>query len=312
MSFAGVLPGILFSRRIIRDSPEADTTVEAIFRAEEHVRTRESYDASVPLIILGGRGFIGRRLVRRLAGRQIHSVDPASTCNGSWPHHLRGTRAVLINVSRRATLHGYFAHLWPSLIIINEVLHLNSGENAVIGMDRLKAKDDNNADDQLTFTLVTLPHGGELRSSTQGVLKLGDQFTQADLDGGAIRYFSSGNTPQDGFRFTVTDGEGGFLATPKFLIQTEVVGTHELSGNGPAFGLFPNPATETVWVALGRPAAARLRVSLFNLNGQLIQNAELPVGADRLSIPVNTLPKGLYMVRLESASGAAVRKLVVE
>ena len=121
MSFAGVLPGILFSRRIIRDSPEADTTVEAIFLAEEHVRTREGYDASVPLIILGGHGFIGRRLVRRLAGRQIHSVDPASTCNGSWPHHLRGTRAVLINVSRRATLHGYFAHLWPSLIIINEV-----------------------------------------------------------------------------------------------------------------------------------------------------------------------------------------------
>lgn len=121
MTFAGVLPSILFSRRVIRDAPEADTTVEAIIRSEDYVRAREGYDASVPLIILGGHGFIGRRLIRRLAGRQIHSVDPASNCNGSWPHHLSGTRAILINVSRRAALHEYFAHIWSSLIVINEV-----------------------------------------------------------------------------------------------------------------------------------------------------------------------------------------------
>lgn len=121
MTFAGVLPGILFSRRIIRQTPEADTTVEVVLRAEERVRVREGYEASVPLIVLGGHGFIGRRLVRRLAGRQVHSVDTASTCNGSWPHHLHGTRAILINVSRRAALSDYYSLMWPSLIVINEV-----------------------------------------------------------------------------------------------------------------------------------------------------------------------------------------------
>lgn len=201
--------------------------------------------------------------------------------------------------------------LSPPFLVHNNIMNVDPGTNQAISTDYLLVDDANNSHAQLIFTLVTIPQYGDLEKNFGGALHPGDQFTQTDLDGGAIRYFSYGNTPQDGFRFTVTDGEGGFLATPKFLIQP-FVGTQEPGSNGPAFGLFPNPATETVWVALEQPAASRLHVSLFNLNGQLLQSGELTAGADRLSIPVHTLPKGLYIVRLESASGAGVRKLVVE
>ena len=201
--------------------------------------------------------------------------------------------------------------LSPPYIVHNNTMNLDAGGNQAISADFLQVDDANNSHSQLTFTLVTVPQHGELRKDFGNGLQAGDQFTQADVDGGAIRYYSYGVTPQDGFRFTVTDGEGGFLATPKFLIQP-LVGSHEAGANGPAFGLFPNPATATVWVALDQPAAAALRISLFSVNGQLIQNAELSAGADRLAISVGTLPKGVYMVRLESALGAGIRKLVVE
>ncbi|MEO6038340.1 MAG: cadherin-like domain-containing protein, partial [Saprospiraceae bacterium] len=201
--------------------------------------------------------------------------------------------------------------LSPPYITNNKVMSIDPGSNQAVSPDLLQVDDANNNHAQLLFTLATVPQYGNLEKNMGGALHPGDQFTQSDLDGGAIRYYSSGNTTQDGFRFTVTDGEGGFLATPKFLIQP-IVGTQEASAKGPAFGIFPNPATETVWIALDQPAASVLRVGLFNVNGQLLQNAEIAVGTDRLSIPVNTLPKGLYMVRLESASAAAVRKLVVE
>ncbi len=200
----------------------------------------------------------------------------------------------------------------PPFIVNNKIMHLDPGTNQVITTDLLLVDDANNTHAQLVFTLVTVPQYGQLENNYGGALQPGAQFTQADLDAGAIRYFSYGNTPPDGFRFTVTDGEGGFLATPKFVIQTMIVGTQEPGGTGPTFSLFPNPATETVWIALDRPATSNLQVRLFSVNGQLMQNAELSLGADRLAIPVKSLPKGVYMVRIESASGTSLHKLVVQ
>ena len=200
----------------------------------------------------------------------------------------------------------------PPYIVNNNIMDLEPGTNQPITTDLLLVEDANNSHDQLDFTLVTVPQYGQLKKNFGDPLQPGDQFTQADLDAGAVRYYSDGLTPQDGFRFTVTDGEGGFLATPKFVIQTMMVGTQEPGGTGPAFTLLPNPATESVWVALDRPATANLQVRLFSMNGQLLQHTELSLGADRLSMPVNTLPKGMYMVRLESAAGSGIHKLIVE
>ena len=201
--------------------------------------------------------------------------------------------------------------LSPPYIVNNNIMPLNAGTNQPISTDFLLVEDGNNGHAQLLFTLVTVPRHGQLKMNFGDAMQPGDQFTQADLDAGAIRYFSDGNTPQDDFRFTVTDGEGGFLATPIFVLQP-FVGTREVGSNGPAFTLFPNPATETVWIALDRPAASNLYLRLFSVNGQLMQNAELSSGADRLAISVKNLPKGIYMIRMESTSGASVRKLVVE
>jgi hypothetical protein len=89
------------------------------------------------------------------------------------------------------------------------------------------------------------------------MLQAGAQFTQADLDNGALRFFDYGaNYVSDGFRFMVTDGEGGFFGTPKFIIQPAPVVGARYAGSRCVFGfrLFPNPADDAVWVALDRTA----------------------------------------------------------
>lgn len=122
--FAGILPGILLLRRFIRYSVEAEVTVKIVALAERKVEELQNYK-SVPLIILGGKGFIGRKLVKKLIskGRNIYCVD----MNGQfvnmedWPSHLRGKRAIMINVTRKAVLSRYLPLFWPELILLNEV-----------------------------------------------------------------------------------------------------------------------------------------------------------------------------------------------
>ncbi len=135
-TFAGILPGVLFGKRIIRQSVEREVTVEAVFKAEQEVREREGYDGTIPVIILGGRGFIGRRLVAKLElnGRKVYCVDIVNDdrCTPSWPSDLLGSQAILINVTKKAVLREYVSHFWPELVLLNEVYPEPSDEE--IGM----------------------------------------------------------------------------------------------------------------------------------------------------------------------------------
>ena len=122
-TFAGILPGVLFAKRIIRETVETDVTVEAITKAEDEVRKAEKYDSNVPLIVLGGMGFVGRRFIRKMKDRKSYCVDLVhkSGCQTTWPHHITGQKAILINLTRKATLNDYLNLFWPELVLINEV-----------------------------------------------------------------------------------------------------------------------------------------------------------------------------------------------
>lgn len=118
-SFAGILPGVLFARRILRDTVEADVTVKAVAQAERQVREKMGYEADVPVLILGALGFIGRRLAAYMSDRDvvlidIHGGDP-------WPEHLRGQNAIAINATRRGALDSYTGLWWPELVLLNEI-----------------------------------------------------------------------------------------------------------------------------------------------------------------------------------------------
>ncbi len=195
------------------------------------------------------------------------------------------------------------------VIVNNNVLQLPGGTNAVISSDLLKAEDANNPAAEVTFTLVTVPHRGELQSSTQGLLTLGDQFTQADINNGNILYYNFGGNDMDDFRFTVTDGDGGF-ASGKFLIEVGMVGT-TAPLNTLRFDLAPNPASESVRLSFNEALSADTRVVLFSSTGQQLRSWVLAGGALSTVLEIGDLPKGVYAVSVENAQGLGVKKIVL-
>jgi len=121
-TFAGILPGLLFMKRLVRETPEADVTARAVQQVIERVKLLEGLSDDTPVIVLGGRGFIGRRVVDALPKGTTYSVDIAG-CSGQnvWPTHLQGKPVLLINISLNSALSQYVHLLWPEVVVVNEV-----------------------------------------------------------------------------------------------------------------------------------------------------------------------------------------------
>jgi len=124
--YAGVLPSRFCAEGIVTRDSEAVAAVAAIVRAETIIRGWERIDESAPVIVLGANGLLGQQLMSRLAKRIVHGIDVGPwgedfANRASWPAHLTGRRALLINVARSETLALYLDLLWSSLVVLNEV-----------------------------------------------------------------------------------------------------------------------------------------------------------------------------------------------
>jgi hypothetical protein len=140
-------------------------------------------------------------------------------------------------------------------------------------------------------------------------VKPGDQFTQAQLDAGALRYFDYGvSYATDAFRFAVTDGNGG-MVSGTFTISAILAAKEVVSG--PAFSLSPNPATESVRLDFGTGLTSDATVLIQDASGKTVRNILLSSGLTTRNIGLSGIPSGMYVVAVRSASGVAVRKLVV-
>ncbi len=71
--------------------------------------------------------------------------------------------------------------------------------------------------------------------------------------------------------------------------------------------VFPNPASEQLNVTCGEEMQS---LALFNPTGQRVRQME-SCGSEA-QIPLSGLPRGLYLLKVETAGGTAVRKVVVE
>lgn len=197
-------------------------------------------------------------------------------------------------------------------IVKNEGLTINIGEQKAIESALLLAEDQDNGPNQLVFTLVSVPQYGILEKNGS-ILKAGDTFTQADINNGLLRFINNSTGPADDyFRFTLSDGEGGFLGTPKFVIRTGTVSAGEpIDDVTNRFSLFPNPATEEVWIAFAQPLRTEAFIQLIDVSGRLIQQIPAPVGTKRQLMSLHALPAGLYFVKTDDARGNNLKKLII-
>lgn len=75
----------------------------------------------------------------------------------------------------------------------------------------------------------------------------------------------------------------------------------------------PNPATESARVNFSLEHAGAVEVALFTTAGQRVmsRNMELNAGAQSLNLDLNTVPAGLYMVRIATEESAVSLRLAV-
>jgi hypothetical protein len=123
-TFAGILPGIFFSKGIVANPIERDVTVKAVIQALGKIRANEGLPLDVTVIVLGGEGFIGSTL--RKVGNSIYG-NFYSLDMGEEEHFLalteklRGKPIILLNVTKKGALSFYTPYLWPEVVVVNEV-----------------------------------------------------------------------------------------------------------------------------------------------------------------------------------------------
>jgi hypothetical protein len=101
---------------------------------------------------------------------------------------------------------------------INNGLSLDEGESQTITNSQLKVIDADNSAREITYTLTDIPDHGRL-TLDGGELIEGNSFTQDDIDNNRLSYTHNGSeTTDDGFSFTVSDGEGGNIGETLFDI----------------------------------------------------------------------------------------------
>ncbi len=134
-TFAGILPGVLQSQGLLKTAPEAEITALAVVQAIDKIRRLEALSSDVPVVVLGGSGFIGRRVVGLLKDQQVYSLDTAvGQGRQDWPKHLVGQPLIVVNITVKSAISDYIDLMWPGTVVVNEVYPEPSFEVA----DRLK------------------------------------------------------------------------------------------------------------------------------------------------------------------------------
>ncbi len=118
---AGVLPSVLRGADDLAVHPSQGLTVKVVVAAVEEVLAR-AFDRPVPLILLGGAGYVGHGVTTALrgAGHEVHVVDHAIGVD-ALPDGLRGTPTLLVDLARPGALAEHLDVLWPGLVVLNEV-----------------------------------------------------------------------------------------------------------------------------------------------------------------------------------------------
>lgn len=78
--------------------------------------------------------------------------------------------------------------------------------------------------------------------------------------------------------------------------------------------LYPNPAQDLIHLNLRMETAGQAEIRLLDLSGRIVQttSAELPEGESMISVQIQDLPQGLYLVQVETSLGLSVIKMVKE
>jgi hypothetical protein len=149
-------------------------------------------------------------------------------------------------------------------------------------------------------------HYDGIDGNLQGVFNLTDSMWQ-DIREGERTAITLYDFNGDGHRDGVI---GNFRGGIGFWANQIGVGIEEAGATGrDAFVVAPNPASEQTDVILQQAASADARISLVNNLGQEVRS--VPVRSRRIALPVQGLPAGVYLVRLQDGVQQWTQRVVI-
>ncbi len=193
------------------------------------------------------------------------------------------------------------------VLINNELFKIPLDAAWPIKPEVLKAKDDNNTDDQLIFTIVKAPQQCVIYKNNQ-VLFIGDTFTQADINTGQIKLKYSGTELiKDKFYFTVFDGEGGWIDVTAFNFETDssINAVQELFYE--YVSVYPNPANNSININIDKPGT--YRTEIYDLEGKKLLSKNI-AGISNNTMDISGLNQGLYLIKIYNEKYIYTGKIV--
>lgn len=91
----------------------------------------------------------------------------------------------------------------------------------------------------------------------------------------------------------------------KILVSQNTIDTNTIK-------LYPNPASNILYVHFGELTDLPIHLTLFDLNGRLVFNRNLRIENSQISIDVSSLDMGMYLVKIKGTKLNYYSKILVD
>ena len=124
-------------------------------------------------------------------------------------------------------------------------------------------------------------------------------------------YNATGLQPSQyyGARFGVITWIGNYYADTAFTSLTS--GIKEIAGQDNDVMVYPNPANSNLTVELKSNVNELITAQLFTLNGQMVNEFEIPANENKATLSVNELESGVYVLKLLSGDIFYTKKVTI-
>jgi subtilisin-like proprotein convertase family protein len=197
----------------------------------------------------------------------------------------------------------------PPVLKKNETLQVQAKSTREISNDLLFCEDPDNSALELIYTLVSKPAFGLLVSN--GIpMEAGQTFSQEDLNKAKVQYIhTADNIQNDGFKFIVSDGKGGWINITNFDIEVEAIpsSTNETM-KVERILVYPNPANDFINIKVIDKEMSVNKCSLLDISGKEIMFTSTEDGT--LTFDLALVPNGVYTIRIITDNQIITKKVV--
>jgi hypothetical protein len=106
----------------------------------------------------------------------------------------------------------------------------------------------------------------------------------------------------------------GMIRLDEFQKPVGIFNPGNVQGPGPEFKVYPNPATDVARVEFTLIMTSRVGLQLFDLGGREVLSkdaGQLPTGIHSVTLNVEDLPAGTYLIRMNAGNGSSSGKIII-